>query len=315
MMKDNHTTVTEFLLMGFQNLHSFHIPLFLLLIFLYSVTVTGNLLIIMLVSVNQQLKCPMYFFLSHLSLCDILISSNVGPNTLQVILTGRCPISALGCLIQLYFFGASALIECCLLTVMSYDRYLAICNPLRYPSIMNVKLPYYLAIWCWTAGFALSFITEVLVFELEFCGPNIIDHFFCDLAPLLELSCSDTSLVEIQVSINVILIVISQLVIVVATYICIFSSIFRISTSTGRQKTFSTCSSHLAVVSIYYGTLITLYMAPSRGYSLELNKALSLLNTVLTPLFNPIIYSLRNKDIRKAIIKFLMGISSVKLKG
>ncbi|XP_053319930.1 olfactory receptor 6X1-like [Spea bombifrons] len=311
---DNHTTVTEFLLMGFQNLHGFHIPLFLLLIVLYSVTVTGNLLIIMLVSVTHQLKCPMYFFLSHLSLCDILISSNVGPNTLQVILTGRCPISALGCLIQLYFFGASAVIECCLLTVMSYDRFMAICNPLHYPSIMNVKLPNYLVIWCWTAGFGLSFITEVLVFELRFCGPNIIDHFFCDLAPLLELSCSDTSLVEIQVSINVIVIGISQLFFVVVTYICIFNSILRIATSTGRQKTFSTCSSHLAVVSIYYGTLITLYMAPSRGYSLGLNKAFSLLNTVMTPLFNPIIYSLRNKDIRIAIIKLFTGLFTIKLR-
>ncbi|KAM4749316.1 olfactory receptor 5G9-like [Rhinophrynus dorsalis] len=248
----------------------------------------------------------MYFFLCHLSLCDILISSNVSPNTLQVIMAGRCPISVSACLTQLYFFGASAIIECCLLTVMSYDRYLAICNPLHYMSIMNYNVPCYLVLWPWMAGFLLSLMTDVFVFELTFCGPNIIDHFFCDLAPMLELSCSNTSAVEIEVSIVVIVVVISQLLFVVVTYICIFISILQISSTSGRQKAFSTCSSHLAVVSMYYGTLITLYVAPSRGYSLTMNKILSLLNTVVTPLFNTIIYSLRNKEIRTVASKRML---------
>ncbi|XP_077329910.1 olfactory receptor 5AS1-like [Lithobates pipiens] len=269
----------------------------------------GNILILALVSTTLSLQSPMYFFLSHLSLCDIMISTNVGPKTLQVILTGRCNISFVSCEIQLYVFGASALIECCLLTVMSYDRYLAICNPLHYSIIMKHRLPQFLATLCWVAGFLLALITEILVVELDFCGPNTIDHFFCDLAPLLSLSCSDTKQVEIQVSITVIGIVMSQLFFVIVTYICIFTSILQISSIASRQKVFSTCSSHLTVVSTYYGTLITLYVAPSRGYSLNLNKLLSLFNTIITPLFNPIIYTLRNKEIRIALSKvFLKGL-------
>ncbi|KAM9312313.1 olfactory receptor 11L1-like [Gastrophryne carolinensis] len=264
---------------------------------------SGNLLIIILVSTNLQLQSPMYLFLAHLSLCDILISTNMCPNTLQVILVGRCQIPFVSCELQLYFFGASAVIECCLLTVMSYDRYLAICNPLHYSSIMKQKLPLSLAMLCWAVGFLLAAVTEILVDKLDICGPNTINHFFCDLAPLLELSCSDTKVVEVYVSITTMAILTFQLLYVIVTYICIFISIFRISSTADRQRVFSTCGSHLSVVSVYYGTLITLYVAPSRGYSLNLNKVLSLLNTVITPLFNPIIYSLRNKDIRIVLSK------------
>uniref|UniRef100_A0A8C5P9V5 Olfactory receptor n=1 Tax=Leptobrachium leishanense TaxID=445787 RepID=A0A8C5P9V5_9ANUR len=305
MVKDNQTRVTEFLLLGFPDLHVFRIPAFLLLMVIYLMTVAGNLLIIMLVATTMDVhfQSAMYVFLAHLSLCDILISTNVAPKTLQVMLIGRCPISAAGCVIQLYIFGASAMIECSLLTVMSYDRYLAICAPLHYASIMNSTLPHYLVSWCWTLGFVSAFIPIALVLQLVFCGPNVIDHFFCDVAPLLQCSCSDTSIVEILVSILATLVVLLQLIFVVVTYICIFASILRISSSNGRQKAFSTCSSHLAVVSIYYGSLVTLYLAPSRGYSLELNKSLSFLNTLMTPLFNPIIYNLRSKEIRTGVRK------------
>ncbi|XP_018415301.1 PREDICTED: olfactory receptor 154-like [Nanorana parkeri] len=252
----------------------------------------------------------MYFFLSHLSFCDIMISTNVSPNALQVILIGLCHIPALSCHAQLYFFGATVITECCLLSVMSYDRYLAICDPLHYSSIMKHPLPQFLASLCWIVGFTLSMITQVLILELDFCGPNVIDHFFCDLAPVLELACSDTKKVEIHVSITVFIIGISQFLFVVVTYICIFTSILQMSSVSGQQKTFSTCSSHLAVVSTFYGTLITLYMAPTRGYSLNLNKALSLLNTVITPLFKPIIYSLRNTEIRNAVHKLFLSRNS-----
>eukprot|EP00079_Xenopus_tropicalis_P013016 XP_002940730.2 PREDICTED: olfactory receptor 998-like [Xenopus tropicalis] len=247
----------------------------------------------------------MYFFLSHLSLCDILISTTITPNTLRVIFDRTSPISLNCCLTQWYFFGASAIIECCLLTVMSYDRYLAICNPLLYSSIMSHHLPRYLALWPWLVGFLLAIVTNVLVSEVQFCG-SIIDHFFCDLAPLLKISCSDTSALQIYVSVLAFVIGISQMLFVIATYIAISISILKISTTKGRQKTFSTCSSHLAVVSVYYGTLISVYMAPSKGYSLTLNKILSLFNTVVTPLFNPIVYSLKNKEIRTATAKFLL---------
>ncbi|XP_069818982.1 olfactory receptor 11L1-like [Dendropsophus ebraccatus] len=299
----NQTAVLEFILLGFPDLHAFWLFVFLLLLIVYVLTMLGNVLIIGLVSATSHLQSPMYIFLTHLSLCDILISTNVGPNTLKVVVSGKCSISARSCDLQLYFFGASALIECMLLAVMSYDRYLAICDPMHYTSIMNQSLPHCLAMICWVVGFLLSMITEILILRLDFCGPNIIDHFFCDLAPLLQLSCSDIKSVEFHVSITVIAIVITQLLFVIGTYICIFSSILQISSTNDRQKVFSTCSSHLTVVSIYYGTLITLYLAPSRRYSGNLNKIFSLLNTIVTPLCNPIIYSLRNKDIKSAIRK------------
>ncbi|XP_053575519.1 olfactory receptor 6F1-like [Bombina bombina] len=301
MHKDNHTMVIEFILLGFHDLHNFQILLFLFLIVMYAATIAGNVLIIVLVTTFHQFHIPMYIFLCHLSLADILISTNVAPKALQVILLGRSSTPAGDCITQLYFFGVSAIIECCLLTVMSYDRYLAICKPLHYTTIMNIILPHILALWCWVAGFVFAGIPQFLISELDFCGPNEIDHFFCDLAPVLELSCSDTSRVQIEVSIVVIVMCLLQFFYVIATYVCIFSSILQISSITGRHKAFSTCSSHLTVVCIYYGTLIVLYVSPSRGYSLNFNKALSFLNTAVTPLFNPIIYSLRNKDIRETI--------------
>ncbi|KAG8431589.1 hypothetical protein GDO86_018082, partial [Hymenochirus boettgeri] len=302
--KDNYTAVHEFLISGFKDLQKFQFPVFLTVLIFYVATLTGNLLIIHLVSTGRQFQSPMYFFLGHLSVCDILLSTNVAPNALKVILLGRSPISFISCNVQLFFFASSVIIECCLLTVMSYDRYLAICNPLLYTTIMNPKMCWCLAFWPWVTGFLLSMINNILISHLEFCGPNIIDHFFCDLAPLLELSCSDTTAVEIHVSIVTIVICIIQITLIIATYISIVISILKISTASGRKKAFSTCSSHLSVVFVYYGTLITLYLAPARGYSLQLNKVLSLLNTIVTPLFNPIIYSLRNKEIRKAIFKW-----------
>ncbi|KAM4749320.1 olfactory receptor 5AS1-like [Rhinophrynus dorsalis] len=248
----------------------------------------------------------MYFFLGQLSLCDILIATNVAPNTLRVILSARSFISLLGCITQLYFFSSYAITECCLLTVMSYDRYVAICNPLHYTSIMNVKISLYLVIWSWMCGFILSVIFYALLLELRFCGSNVIDHFFCDLLPLLQLSCSDTSALQIEVTIIATVMCLFQFVFIVITYICILISILQISSSTGRKKVFSTCSSHLTVVCAYYGTLISLYVAPAKKYSFNINMFLSLLNTVVTPIFNPIVYSMKNKEIRKAMSKLML---------
>ncbi|XP_063785589.1 olfactory receptor 6X1-like [Pseudophryne corroboree] len=300
MSKANKSSVAQFLLLGFHEVEDFQIPFFLLLMVAYVTTMAGNGLIIVLVSMRNQLYSPMYYFLGHLSACDILISTNVTPKTLQVVLAGRCLICAMCCATQLFFFGAFAFTECILLTVMSYDRYLAICDPLHYASIMNNRLPHYLTALSWMIGFIIALINNFILMEINFCGPNIIDHYFCDVPPLLELSCSDTSLMENAIS-SITIIGLLQLCFVIVTYICIFISIIRISSSTGRQKAFSTCSSHLTVVCMYYGTLISINITPSRGYSLNLKKYLSLLNTVLTPLLNPLIYSLRNNDIKKAI--------------
>ncbi|KAG8546608.1 hypothetical protein GDO81_030248 [Engystomops pustulosus] len=302
-MGSNQTDMIQFYLLGFSEIRSLQILVFWTLTFVYVATVVGNGLIIALIFVSHPLRCPMYFFLSHLSACDILISTNVVPNTLKLLLHSGSLVSIQSCFTQLYFFGASAIIECCLLSIMSYDRYLAICDPLHYSSIMNLRLPYYLATWSWCMGFGVALITYFLLLTIDFCGPATIDHFFCDLPPLLKISCSDSSVIVIAVSLVAIVIGLLQFVFVVISYIFIFHSILRISTTVGRNKAFSTCSAHLSVVCAYYGSLIAINIVPSEDYSLNLKKVLSLLNTVVTPLFNPIIYSLRNKDIQEAIYR------------
>ncbi|XP_075433829.1 olfactory receptor 11L1-like [Ascaphus truei] len=300
MYADNETEVTAFLLLGFNSLQNIKFLLFCLSLTIYIVTISGNVLIISLVSTSHHLHSPMYFFLSHLSLSDLLLTTNVVPNMLHVIIGNGSTISVNGCISQLYFFGVSTVIECFLLTVMSYDRYLAICNPLRYTSIMDLKLQLHLVIWPWLLGFLISLITVITVRSLKFCGPNVINHFFCDLAPLLKLSCSDTTTVEIELLVLSIPIIPLPFVFILGTYVCIFLTIIKIPSSIGRQKAFSTCSSHLIVVGTYYGTLITLYVVPSDGHLSNINKMLSLLYTVVTPLCNPIIYSLRNQELRKS---------------
>ncbi|KAM5171673.1 olfactory receptor 6F1-like [Mantella aurantiaca] len=302
-MADNKTEVTGFILLGFPDLQGFQIPVFLLFTLIYALTITGNALIVAMIMISHHLHSPMYFFLCHLSACDILISTNVVPNALQTLLNSSTYMSVQSCFVQLYFFGASAIIENCLLSVMSYDRYLAICDPLHYSSIMAFHLHYYLAIWSWSMGFTLAIVTNFLMLQIQFCGPNVIDHFFCDLSPLLGISCSDPSAVAIAVSVVAGVVGLLQFLFVIVTYSCIFRAIFQISTSTGRRKAFSTCSAHLSVVFTYYGSLISLNLVPSKGYSSNIKKALSVLNTMVTPLFNPIIYSLRNKDLQKALQK------------
>ncbi|XP_075433902.1 olfactory receptor 11A1-like [Ascaphus truei] len=308
MSQDNQTAVRDLLLLGFPDLHGLKILVFSLLLIIYLVTVTGNVLIIGLVTNSQQLHSPMYVFLCHLSLSDILLITNIVPQMLKVILEEGATIPLASCITQFFFNSVSLTAECFLLTVMSYDRYLAICKPLHYTSIMDVNLCYTLVTLCWFLGFMLSLIVALLVYELQLCGPNVIDHFFCELGPLLELSCSDTSIVEIAVFVLTIPVIIFPFVFVLLTYVYISLTILRIPSSTGKHKAFSTCSSHLAVVCMYYGTLMAKYMVPSRGHLRNLNKVLSLLNTLVTPLFNPIIYSLRNQEIRAAMRKCIWTI-------
>ncbi|XP_068129319.1 olfactory receptor 8H1-like [Hyperolius riggenbachi] len=304
----NQTLVTQFILLGFQDLDSYRIVLFHLFLLLYIVTVSGNLLIISLVSINQSqsLSSPMYFFLSHLSTCDLLLTTVIVPLMLNNILKGKVSVSFLGCFAQLYLFGALASTECLLLAVMSYDRYVAICNPLRYSSIINLHRCSLQVFGSWFLSFSVMLITIIQIYRLDFCGPNIIDHFFCDLAPLLQLSCSDTSFVELENILTGLPLTFAPLMYITATYIAIFMAIFRIPTTIGRHKAFYTCSSHITVVSIYYGTLVVAYLFLSKDYPLNVHKALSLLYTVLTPMLNPIIYSLRNKEIKIAFLKLVV---------
>lgn len=272
---------------------------------IYCLTICGNLLIIVLVFYCKNLQSPMYVFLTQLSMNDILLTTDIVPNMLHALVNTHGTITFMGCITQLYFFSASETSECFLLMLMSYDRYLAICDPLHYGSIMKIAFSLKLAAVSWILSFSLILIDILTVSNLHFCGSNIIDHFFCDLAPLLKLSCSDTYIVQIEVVVLSVPVIITPCLIILASYIYIIVTITRIPSNIDRKKAFSTCISHLTVVFIFYGTLFTVYTLPTSGQSSHLAKNLSLLYTVGTPLMNPIIYSLRNKDIKKALDKVI----------
>ncbi|XP_073507146.1 olfactory receptor 11L1-like [Phyllobates terribilis] len=301
----NYTTVNEIFLLGFTNMHKFKILLFILLLVVYCVTICGNLLIVALVSMSRTLHTPMYFFLTQLSISDIMLTTDIVPNTLACILNDGLIMSFSSCIIQFYIFGFSESIECLILAVMAYDRYLAICNPLRYTTIMNFALFIKMILISWSLGASLILVTTLSLFGLEFCGPNVIDHFFCDFAPIILLSCSETFTVEMEAFYLSVLLIILPSVMTVTSYGCIVNTILNLSSDLQKRKVFSTCSSHLTVVSIFYGTLITIYMIPTQGVSMTINKVVSLFYTVVTPLLNPIIYSLRNKDIKETMRKLI----------
>ncbi|XP_044132764.1 olfactory receptor 6N1-like [Bufo gargarizans] len=305
MQENNLTVVTEFILLGFQGSQYLTTFLFCLLLVVYYGTICGNLLIITVVSSSKNLHTPMYFFISQLSMSDILLTTDIVPNMLHILLNNTGTVTFSGCIIQFYVFCGSEIFECFLLTVMSYDRYVAICNPLHYTSIMTTTYCMRLVVICWLLGFFTAFIDILMILRLKFCGPNIIDHFFCDLVPLIEMACSDKYFIKLQIYLLSIPTVITPPIIIIMSYVKIISVILRIPSNTSRQKAFSTCSSHLIVVSIFYWTLFTVYIVPTRGQTLTMSKILSLLYTVFTPLINPIIYSLRNKDINKAVQKCL----------
>ncbi|XP_069618794.1 olfactory receptor 6F1-like [Ranitomeya imitator] len=303
----NFTTVVEFLVLGFPTLHNYKLPFFSIVLLIYCMTICENLLIICLVSTSHRLHSPMYFFLGHLALSDIILVTNIVPKMLDVVVKNGSVMRFAECLAQFYIYGVIICVECFLLAAMSYDRYLAICKPLHYNSIMNVMLKYRLTVSSWALSFMLESISLVLVCRLDFCGPNVINHFFCDYAPLLQLSCSDTSAPEIEMFVLSFPIIVLPFLFVITTYVYIFHTIFGIrSTSTsGWQKTFSTCSPHLTVVSTFYGSILIIYMVPYREHSMKASKLVSLIYTVLPPLLNPIIYSLRNKEIHSVVMTCL----------
>nr|XP_056720492.1 olfactory receptor 11A1-like [Euleptes europaea] len=298
----NQTVVTVFILLGFGELPQLHILFFLVFLAIYLMTMTGNILIVLLVVADHHLHTPMYFFLGNLSCLEICYTSTVIPRILGSFLTGDKTISIIGCLAQLYSFGILAATECYLLAVMSYDRYIAVCKPLHYSVFMNTRISIQLATYSWGSGFLGSTVVIALTSNLSFCKSNEIDHFFCDFPPLIKLACSDTSLAEIALSVVCSIISVFPTALTLTSYICIINAILRIPTNTGKQKAFSTCSSHLIVVTIFYGSLLAVYLVPS---SKNLNKIISVFYTLLTPLFNPLIYTLRNKEVNRALRKYL----------
>nr|XP_032639855.1 olfactory receptor 11A1-like [Chelonoidis abingdonii] len=263
----------------------------------------GNILIIILVVTDQHLHIPMYFFLGNLSCLETCYTSTILPRMLVSLLTGDRTISFRGCIVQFYIFEVLVTTECFLLSMMSYDRYLAICKSLHYGALMNGRLCVLLLSGSWIIGFLAITMTISLMSQLPFCGPSKIDHFFCDFTPMAKLSCSDTHLIEFLRFVLSTLCSLPPFLLTITSYVYIITSLLRIPSTTERQKAFSTCSSHLIVVTAFYGTLIIVYLLPKTKILRDLNKVFSLFYTVPTPLVNPLIYSLRNKEVKKALRK------------
>ncbi|XP_029436748.1 olfactory receptor 6F1-like isoform X1 [Rhinatrema bivittatum] len=297
------SNVTEFLLLGFSSTRDPQIFLFILFLLFYLLTITANLLIITVVRAEPHLHKPMYFFISNFSFLEIWYTTVTLPKTLNSLLTGDKAISSIGCIAQFYFIFFLGATQHFLLAVMAYDRYLAICNPLRYSTIMTNSVCSQLVVGSWLVGCLSISLPAALMSQLLFCGPNKIDHFFCDFAPLLKLSCTDTSINEVIFSVVAWTVILGCFLVTMVSYICIIITILRIPSSVGRQKAFSTCASHLTVVSIFFGTVIFMYIRPKAKDSSHVDKVISVFYSVIIPLLNPMIYSLRNKEMKDALKK------------
>ncbi|XP_072254933.1 olfactory receptor 5P81-like [Pyxicephalus adspersus] len=306
----NQTQVTQIRLLGFRSLAKFKTLLFIVFLLTYLFILSGNLLIIILVTTVDHLKVPMFYFLKHLATADILLTTSVVPMMLDIIFIEEGRVTLVGCITQLYLFGIFGFVQCFLIAVMSYDRYLAVCRPLHYALLMNPRVCLYLVMGSWFLVTLLISSEIVVVVQFKFCGPNYIDHFFCDFGPVVELSTSNTSSLMLQDFVISIVMIFCPFTYIIITYMYIFFIILKISSSFGRQKAFSTCSSHLTTVCVYYGTLITVYMVPTDNSTVSINKYRSLLYIVVTPLLNPIIYSLRNQEIKKALFKLLIKLKT-----
>ncbi|XP_069817008.1 olfactory receptor 5V1-like [Dendropsophus ebraccatus] len=307
MEKRNQSAITEFLLLGFGDLHNFKILVFTLFLIVHIMALTANVLVIVLVGVTRSLHSPMYFFLSQLSLSELLFTSDIVPNMLWLILVGGGRVSVARCIAQFHILCIPSAAQCLLLAAMSFDRHIAICRPLHYATMMTVTRQLQVVTSCWLLGVILALFLYTFLRKLQFCDLNTIDHFYCDVAPLLQLSCSSTCTVELAVAMVTYPLLLSPFIFIIVTYICIIRTILKIPSSTGRHKAFSTCSSHLIIVCTYYGTLTFIYLFPPTDNSIELHKGLSVLYTLVTPLFNPLIYSLRNQEIRAAIFNYIQS--------
>ncbi|XP_007444859.1 olfactory receptor 1019-like [Python bivittatus] len=302
-LQKNQTEITEFILLGFGELHHLQIFLFLVFFTIFILTMVANFLTILLIVIDQCLHIPMYFFLGNLACLEMIYSSTILPRMLAALMTGDKTISVKGCITQFYFGSFLVCTECYLLSVMSYDRFLAVCKPLHYATLMNNKVCIQLAAGSWLNSIVVISLYLGLILQLRFCGQNEIDHFFCEALPLLKLSCSDIFLVKLVTFTVVFIITFPPFISTLISYIYIIVAILKILSTTGRQKAFSTCSSHLIVVSIFYGAIVIVYLIPKTEAVRDFNKIFSLLYTVLPPLLNPLIYSLRNRDVKDALRK------------
>ncbi|XP_032702438.1 olfactory receptor 8J3-like [Lontra canadensis] len=305
MAPGNFTQVTEFILTGVSDHPDLQIPLFFVFLLIYGLTMAGNLGIIILTSVDSQLQTPMYFFLRHLAIINLGDSTVIAPKMLINFLVQKKTTSYYECATQLGGFLVFIVAEVFTLAVMAYDRYVAICNPLLYMVVVSPQICLLLVSLTYLYSFSTAIVVSFCIFSLSYCSSNVINHFFCDIVPLLTLSCSDTYLPETIVFISAATNLVLSLVIVLVSYFNIVLSILRMRSSEGRRKAFSTCASHMMAVTVFYGTLLFMYLQPQANYSLDTDKIASVFYTLVIPMLNPMIYSLRNKDVKAALQRFL----------
>ncbi|XP_073206646.1 olfactory receptor 8U9-like [Lepidochelys kempii] len=303
MEEGNHSEATEFILSGLTDRPELQIPLFAVFLLIYGFTLVGNGGMILLITIDPRLHTPMYFFLRNLSFCDLCFSSIISPKMLLNFLAKRKSISFTACAVQMYLSIIFADVECLLLAVMAYDRYVAICNPLLYMVTLSRHLCKQLVAGAYTVGVVDSMLNTYFTFRLSFCSSNIINSFFCDVPPLLALSCSDTRINEIVLFVSMCCIQVISFVTVLLSYVYITSTILQIRSAEGRQKAFSTCTFHLTTVVLFYGTLLFMYLRPTSSYSMDTDKVASVFYMLVIPMLNPLIYSLRNTEVKDALKK------------
>ncbi|XP_004869852.1 olfactory receptor 1038-like [Heterocephalus glaber] len=303
MAERNTTKVKEFILLGFSIHREIEVILFVIIFAVYSLTLIGNVGKISLIRGDPRLHTPMYFFLSNLAFVDLCYSSSIAPKFLDTLLTKHRSISFYACATLLGFFLNFLISEMFLLAVMAYDRYVAICNLLLYMVVMSQKVCMWLVLGPYLYSFSVALLHTIVTFQLIYCGPNRINHFYCDDVPLMALSCSDTSLKEILIFIFAGFNMISSLITVLISYLYIVAALLRIQSTKGRRKAFSTCASHLTAVTIFFGTLIFMYLQPKSNHSLDTDKMASVFYTMVIPMLNPMIYSLRNQEVKNALKK------------
>ncbi|XP_047373885.1 olfactory receptor 10A3 [Sciurus carolinensis] len=303
MRRQNQSCVIEFILLGFSNFPELQEQIFGVFLVIYLVTLMGNALIIAAILLDQTLHFPMYLFLQNLSVVEVSFSAAIMPEMLVVLTTERTTISFVGCFAQMYFILLFGGTECFLLGAMAYDRFAAICHPLTYPMMMSKSVFVKLVMFSWVSGILVATVQTTWVFSFPFCGPNEVNHLFCETPPVLELVCADTFLFEIYAFTGTILIVLVPFLLILLSYLRILFAILKMPSTTGRQKAFSTCASHVTSVTLFYGTASMTYLQPKSSYSPATKKLMSLAYTLLTPLLNPLIYSLRNNEMKRALVK------------
>ncbi|XP_052592474.1 olfactory receptor 10J1-like [Peromyscus californicus insignis] len=302
MKKQNYTLVSEFIFQGFSNFHEHQLTLFVVFLALYILTLAGNVIIVTIISLDRHLHTPMYFFLSMLSASETVYTLVIIPRMLFNLIGLSQPISLSGCATQMFFFITLAINNCFLLTAMGYDRFVAICNPLRYSVIMNKRVCLQLAWGACSIGLIVAMIQVSAVFRLPFCTAKVA-HFFCDIRPVMKLSCIDTTANEILTLIISVLVILIPMSLVFISYILIISTILKIASAEGRKKAFATCASHITVVVIHYGCASIAYLKPKSENTRDEDQLISVTYTVITPLLNPVVYTLRNKEVKDALYR------------